>query len=384
MKKVLMGNHAISYGATLSRVQVIAAYPITPQTQVVELLSEIVANGELDAEFIKVESEHSAMAACIGASAAGARAFTATSSQGLLLMHEVLHWASRARLPIVMANINRAISPGWTIWTDQNDSLSQRDTGWMQIYTADNQEVLDSIIIGYKVAEKVSIPLMIVLDAFVLSHTYEPVDVPDQEKIDKFLPPYKPKIKLDPEDPHAFGGLTAPNIYMEFQYNHQQAMMEAKKIINEVGKEYGDITGRYYQNLSPYKVDDAEYVVITTGTISKTTNIVVDKLRDSGVKIGNLRIRTLRPFPSEEIYEQLKGKKKVFVIDRNISFGNTGIFFQEVKASLYNTDIRVPIFGFVTGLGGRDVTPELIEEIVNIGIKNEKPEEEVIWMGVKK
>ncbi len=267
MKKVLMGNHAISYGATLSRVQVIAAYPITPQTQVVELLSEIVANGELDAEFIKVESEHSAMAACIGASAAGARAFTATSSQGLLLMHEVLHWASRARLPIVMANINRAISPGWTIWTDQNDSLSQRDTGWMQIYTADNQEVLDSIIIGYKVAEKVSIPLMIVLDAFVLSHTYEPVDVPDQEKIDKFLPPYKPKIKLDPEDPHAFGGLTAPNIYMEFQYNHQQAMMEAKKIINEVGKEYGDITGRYYQNLSPYKVDDAEYVVITTGTI---------------------------------------------------------------------------------------------------------------------
>ncbi len=384
MKKVLMGNHAISYGATLSRVQVIAAYPITPQTQVVELLSEIVANGELDAEFIKVESEHSAMAACIGASAAGARAFTATSSQGLLLMHEVLHWASRARLPIVMANINRAISPGWTIWTDQNDSLSQRDTGWIQIYAADNQEVLDSIIIGYKVAEKVSLPLMVVLDAFVLSHTYEPVEIPDQDKVDKFLPPYNPKIKLDPEDPHAFGGLTAPNIYMEFQYNHQLAMMEAKKVINEVGKEYGEITGRYYQNLTPYKVEDAEYVFITSATIAKTTNIVVNELREKGIKIGNLRVRTFRPFPSEEIYETLKDKKKIFVIDRNISFGKTGIFFDEVKGSLYNSELKIPIFGFVAGLGGRDVTPELIKEIANYGIEKEKPEEEVIWMGVKK
>ncbi len=384
MKKVLMGNHAISIGATLSRAQVIAAYPITPQTQVVEKLSEIVANGELDAEFIKVESEHSAMAASIGASAAGARAFTATSAQGLLLMHEVLHWASRARLPIVMANINRALAPGWTIWTDQNDSLSQRDTGWIQLYASDNQEVLDSIIIGYKVAEKVSLPLMVVLDAFVLSHTYEPVEIPAQEKVDQYLPPYNPEWKLDIDNPHAFGGLTAPNIYMEFQYNHHNAMIEAKEVIKQAGKDFGKIFGREYGNIDKYKTEDADYLLITSGTIAKTTNLVIDTMREKGIKIGNLRVRTFRPFPTEEIRESLKNVKKVFVIDRNISYGHSGIFFEEIKASLYNTKTDIPIFGFVTGLGGRDVTPELIEEMANYGIEKEKPENDVIWMGVKK
>ncbi len=384
MKKVLMGNHAISIGATLSRAQVIAAYPITPQTQVVEKLSEIVANGELDAEFIKVESEHSAMAASIGASAAGARAFTATSAQGLLLMHEVLHWASRARLPIVMANINRALAPGWTIWTDQNDSLSQRDTGWIQLYASDNQEVLDSIIIGYKVAEKVSLPLMVVLDAFVLSHTYEPVEIPEQEKVDQYLPPYNPEWKLDIDNPHAFGGLTAPNIYMEFQYNHHNAMIEAKEVIKQAGKDFGKIFGREYGNIDKYKTEDADYLLITSGTIAKTTNLVIDTMREKGIKIGNLRVRTFRPFPTEEIRESLKNVKKVFVIDRNISYGHSGIFFEEIKASLYNTKTDIPIFGFVTGLGGRDVTPELIEEMANYGIEKEKPENDVIWMGVKK
>ncbi|HHF43445.1 MAG TPA: pyruvate ferredoxin oxidoreductase, partial [Candidatus Aminicenantes bacterium] len=213
MRKVLMGNHALSYGAMLSRVQVIAAYPITPQTQVVELLSEMCAEKILDAQFIKVESEHSAMAACLGASLAGARTFTATSAQGLALMHELLHWASGGRLPVVLGNINRAMAPGWSIWTDQNDSLSQRDTGWMQFYCGSNQEVLDSVIQAFKVAEKLHIPAMIILDAFSLSHTYEIVDVPDQEKVDKFLPPFQPKFRLTPDEPHAFGGLTSPEHY---------------------------------------------------------------------------------------------------------------------------------------------------------------------------
>jgi pyruvate/2-oxoacid:ferredoxin oxidoreductase alpha subunit len=384
MKKVLMGNHAISIGATLSRVQVIAAYPITPQTQVVEKLSEIVANGELDAEFIKVESEHSAMAASIGASAAGARAFTATSAQGLLLMHEVLHWASRARLPIVMANINRALAPGWTIWTDQNDSLSQRDTGWIQLYASDNQEVLDSLIIAYKVAEQLLLPVMVILDAFVLSHTYESVEIPEQSKVDEFLPPFNPEWKLDVNNPHAFGGLTAPNIYMEFQYNHHNAMIKAKELINKEGRAFGKIFGRTYGNIEKYKTDDADYILLTSGTLARTSNIVVDSYREKGIKLGNLRVRTFRPFPSEEIYDTLKKAKKVFVIDRNLSYGHSGIFFEETKASLYNSDLKIPIFGFVTGLGGRDVTPELITEIVEHGIKNDKPDNDVIWMGVKK
>ncbi len=383
MKKVLMGNHAVSYGATLSRVQVIAAYPITPQTQVVELLSEIVADGKLNAEFIKVESEHSAMAACIGASAAGARAFTATSAQGLALMHELLHWAARGRLPIVMANINRALAPGWTIWTDQNDSLSQRDTGWMQIYAADNQEVLDSIILAYKVSEQVLIPTMVVLDAFVLSHTYEGVEIPDQNKVDEFLPPYKPEWFLDVENPRAFGGLTGPDIYMEFQYNQHNAMVSAKNIIEKEGKEYEKLFGRYYGMLDKYKTDDAEYFLITSGTVGHTAKIVVDHYREKGIKLGNIRIRVFRPFPDDELYETLKSAKKVFVVDRNISYGATGIFYQETKAALYNKDFSAPIFGFITGLGGRDVTPELISKMVEYGLKNDKPEKEIIWMGVK-
>lgn len=382
MRKVLMGNHAISYGATLSRSQVIAAYPITPQTQVVELLSEMVADGKLEAEFIKVESEHSALAACVGASAAGARAFTATSAQGLLLMHEVLHWAGRGRLPVVMANINRAVFPGWTIWTDQNDSLSQRDTGWIQFYASDNQEVLDTIILSFRIAEKVLLPVMVNLDAFFLSHTYEAVDMPEQADVDKFLPPFQPQWKLDPQAPRAFGGLTSPAIYMEFQYNTQKAMEAALPFINEAGREYAKITGRYYGNLEGYRLEDAEVVLITSGTIGRTANIVIDELRAKGVRIGNLRIRTFRPLPVDEIAAALRGKKKALVVDRNISFGHSGIFYEEIKAGLYNRDVRPPLFGYVTGLGGRDVTPEIIHEIVDHGMKHDKPDQDVIWIGV--
>ena len=383
MRKVIMGNHALSYGAKLSKVKVIAAYPITPQTEVVELLSIMCASGELDAKFIKVESEHSAMAASMGAESVGARSFTATSSQGLALMHEVLHWAVGARLPIVMGNINRALGPPWTIWTEQNDSLSQRDTGWLQFYTSSNQEVLDTVIQAYKVSEQIMLPSMIVLDAFVLSHTSEVVDVPEQEKVDAYLPPYNPSIKMDTENPHAFGGLTKPDFYYELRYQINDAMEKAKSIIKKTGEEFAEMFGRKYGLTEPYKMEDAEYVLISSATIASTARTAIDALREKGIKLGLLRIRTFRPFPSEEIRDHLKDKKLGIVIDRNISFGKTGIFFDEIKGALYNEKNKPPIFGYIAGLGGRDVKVEDIIQIVEQSIEIKEPEKDIYWWGVK-
>ncbi len=383
MRQVLMGNHAVSWGATLSRVQVIAAYPITPQTQVVELLSEICAEKKLDAKFIKVESEHSAMAACIGASMTGARAFTATSAQGLALMHEMLHWASGARTPVVMANINRAMTPPWTIWTDQNDSLSERDTGWMQVYCQNNQEVLDSVIQAYKVSERILLPTMVILDAFVLSHTMEVVDMPEQEMVDTYLPPFKPEYKLDPEDPHAFGGLTGPDGYFELRYIMQDAMEQAKSEWEKTGKEFGEMFGREYGLVETYKADDADFLIISSATIASTARVAVDRLRERGMKIGILRIRVFRPFPVERVREIVSSVKKAMVIDRNISFGASGIFYQEVKAAMYNVSNRPPIFGIVTGLGGRDVGVRDIIQMVEDVDKMDSPRSDIIFKGVR-
>lgn len=382
MKKVITGNHAVSYGAKLSRTEVIAAYPITPQTQVVELLSEFCASGELKAKFIKVESEHSAMAACIGASIAGARAFTATSAQGLALMHELLHWAAGGRLPIVMADINRAMAPGWSVWTDQNDTLSQRDTGWMQIYCESNQEVLDSVIQGYKIAEKVSIPLMLVLDAFVLSHTSEPVDIPEQSRVDTYLPPYNPEIRIDLNNPRAFGGLLSPDYYFEMRYLLQKDMERAVQVAKEADEEFYEIFGRKYGVVEPYKCEDAKIIIVVSSTVTGTARTVIDEMREKGKKVGLLKIRFFRPFPFDDVKSVLLNAEKVAVIDRNISYGAGGIFFQEVKSALYNEKKRPPIFGFITGLGGRDVTPEIIGEIIEHTEKNEKPEENILWRGV--
>ena len=384
MEKVITGNYAASYGAKLARAQVIAAYPITPQTSVIEKLAALCADGELDARFIKVESEHSAMAACIGASATGARAFTATSGQGLLLMHEVVHWAAGARLPIVMAVINRAVAPGWNIWTDQNDTLSQRDTGWMQFYCEGNQEVLDTIIQAYKVAEQVLLPAMVILDAFVLSHTSEIVDIPDQALVDEYLPPYEPPYRLNVNDPHAFGGLAAPGEYMEFRYKMQRAMEEAKKVAREADEEFGRLFGRRYGLVEGYRLDGAEVVLVTSGTVASTSRDVVDDFRERGIKVGMLKIRLFRPFPAEEVRESLRKARKVAVIDRNISFGHGGIFAQEIKSVLYNAGLRTPLFGFIAGLGGRDVTPQLIGQVLDYTLEHDEPPADIIWMGVKR
>jgi len=382
MEKVIMGNHAVSYGAKLARAQVIAAYPITPQTQIVEMLSEFCANGLLDAKFIKVESEHSVMAACIGASSAGARAFTATSGHGLALMHEMLHWAAGARLPIVMANVNRAMGPGWSIWTEQTDSLAQRDTGWLQFYCESNQEVLDSVIQAFKIAEQVLLPTMLVLDAFVLSHTQEPVDIPDQELVDSYLPPYRAQYKLDTRDPHAFNGLVTPAHYMELRYKMQKAMEEAVEVARQVDEEFREVFGRSYGLVEKYRLEDAEVVLATSATITSTARVAVDELREEGHKIGLLKVRMFRPFPAQDVREALAGARKVAVIDRNISFGHGGIFAEEIKSALYSGAHRPPIFGFIIGLGGRDVTPASIRGIAEYTFAHDAPETEIIWRGV--
>lgn len=384
MRKVIIGNHALSYGAKVSRAQVIAAYPITPQTEVVELLSEMCAEGGgLDAKFIKVESEHSAMAACVGASSTGVRTFTATSSQGLALMHEVLHWAVGARTPVVMGNINRALGPPWTIWTEQNDSLAQRDTGWMQVYAQNNQEVLDSIIQAYKVAEQVQIPTMVVLAAFVLSHTSESVDIPEQAKVDEYLPPYEANLRVDPEDAHAFGGLTAEDGYFELRYQIQQAVNDSKALWEKTGQEFKDLFGREYGLVETYKVEDADNLIISSATLASTARETVDYLRERGEKAGLLRIRVFRPFPAEIVRDLLSSVDRAVVIDRNISFGASGIFYQEVKAAAYNLPDKPYIFGVITGLGGRDVTVKDIAGIYDDVINRDEPKSDIIWKGVK-
>lgn len=380
---VIEGTHAASYAVKLAGVQVIAAYPITPQTGVVEKLSEIVSRRELDAKFIKVESEHSAMACCIGASITGARAFTATSSQGLALMHELLHWASGSRLPIVMVNVNRAMAPPWSIYVDHNDSLSQRDTGWLQFYAESNQEVLDTVLHAYKIAEKVLLPVMINLDAFVLSHTSEPVAIPKQELVDEFLPKRDAQFKVDPDNPHAYGALVGPDAYMEMRYKLFQAMEDSREVIRKVDSEYAEKFGRSYGGMvEEYCTEGAEVVILTSATAVSTARIAVDELRSLGFPVGLVKLRTFRPFPVEELRSIAQRVGKIGVLDRNISFGATGMIYQETKAVLYNAPVRPRLFGFIAGLGGRDITTETIKDIFSFVMNHDAPDSETIWVGL--
>ncbi|NQU06203.1 MAG: pyruvate ferredoxin oxidoreductase [Calditrichaeota bacterium] len=385
MQKVLTGNQSAAWGAMCAKAQVVSAYPITPQTTVIEELAELVAKGMLDAKFIKVESEHSAMAGCIGAQATGARTFTATSSQGLALMHEELHWAGLARLPIVMANINRAMAPGWSIWTDQNDSLSQRDTGWLQFYCESNQEVLDTTIQSYKIAETVNLPVMLILDAFFLSHTYEAIDIPSQEETLKYLPPYKPSIFLDVNDPHAFGGILPQDYYMEFRYKMQVAMDEALDVAVKADEDFKAMFGRGYGVIDQYRMDDADIILVTSGTVASTTRAVIDDLQAKGQSVGMLKMKMLRPFPADLVREALAGRKRVAVLDRNICPGMGGIWTQEIRNALYHMpeDKRPPIYGYILGLGGRDVTPEVIEKIAFDVQERPVEDGEQVWIGLK-
>lgn len=325
------------------------------------------------------------MAACIGASAAGVRTFTATSSQGLALMHELLHWAALGRLPVVMADINRAMAPGWSIWSDQNDSLSQRDTGWIQLYCETNQEVLDTTVQAFKLAETVDLPVMLVLDAFFLSHTSEPVDVPDQDLVDGFLPRREARYRLDVEDPRAFGALTPPDVYMEMRLRQQEAMDRARGVFASVDEEWCRLTGRRYGAIESYRAKNAEILLVTSGTITSTTRHVVNELRDRGQAVGLIKVRMFRPFPTEELRRALGSAERVAVLDRNISPGRGGIFAEEIRAALYDMapKKRPSMYGYVVGLGGRDVTPAVIHEIVDRTRAASAPEREDLWVGVK-
>jgi pyruvate/2-oxoacid:ferredoxin oxidoreductase alpha subunit len=383
MKKILVGNHAVSWGVMLARAEVISAYPITPQTTIVEELSVLCADGRLKAKFIPVESEHSAMACCIGASAAGVRTFTATSSQGLALMHEMLHWATGARLPIVMANVNRALGSPWNIWGEQTDSLSQRDTGWLQLYCESNQEVLDTVIQAFKIAEEIRLPVMLVLDAFFLSHTAEPVEIPEQSLADDFLPRYQPEFRLDPKEPHSFGCLTQPEYFMEFRHKIQQSMLQGKAVSERVDKEFGQAFGRKYGLIEAYRCEGADLILVTSGTIASTARVVVDALREKGRKVGMVKVRLFRPFPKEELWEVLREAEKLAVVDRNVSFGVGGIFAQELRAAFCNEKTRPPIFSYIAGLGGRDVTPQVLNDVVYQTYKRSEPEEQSVWVGMR-
>jgi pyruvate/2-oxoacid:ferredoxin oxidoreductase alpha subunit len=321
------------------------------------------------------------MAALVGAASTGARAFTATSAHGLALMHEMLHWSAGARLPIVMANVNRSMGAPWSIWTDQNDSLSQRDTGWLQIYCESNQEVLDTVIQAYKIAEKVLLPVMLVLDAFVLSHTAEAVHIPDQDQVDRYLPKFNPEIKLDLKNPNALSGLCMPAHYMEFRLKMQQAMDRALDETVIADQEFQEAFGRSYGLVDPYRADDAELILVTSSTATSTARVVIDELREQGQRVGLLKIRLFRPFPAEDVRRVLSRTQKVAVIDRNIGFGSGGIFAQEVRAALYNHS-SVPVFGFIAGLGGRDITPSLIKKVINHTQNQDEPKD-MIWIGVK-
>jgi len=382
-------NHMAGYAAKAARVKVVAAYPITPQTTVVEKIADFVESGQMDAEYIRVESEHSAMVACIGAAAAGVRTFTATSSHGLALMHEALHWASGSRLPIVMAVVNRAMGAPWSIWPDFSDSLSQRDTGWMQFYCADNQEVFDTIIQAYKLCEneQVFLPAMICLEGFILSHTTAPANIPNQEEVDAFLPAYKSGWMLDVDRPYSHANLVSPEYYMEFRYMIQEAMENAKQLIPKVDKEYGKQFGREYGGMiEKYKCDGADLVMLTMGTMGSEARLTVDKLRNEGYKVGSARVRVYRPYPVEEILKLAKNVQMISTIDRHISFGMEGFLGSETKAALFNQKDRPMVASFIAGLGGRDVTADSIERMAQKSLKSMregKLEKTTEWFDLK-
>lgn len=380
MKKVLMGNHAAATAANLARVDVVAAYPITPQTQVVEMLAEMQARGEFKGRFIKVESEHSAMAVCVGAATTGARTFTATSSQGIAYMHEMLHWASGARLPIVMAEVNRALGAPWILWTDQTDSLSQRDTGWMQIYCSGGQEILDSLLLAYRVSEEVLLPAMVVYDGFVLSHTYEPVDVPSQEDADLFLSRPDYPFRLDPRKPAAYSALPSPQQYFRLRYRMNHDMQKALEAFDRAALEFQRIFGRSYGAVEPYLCDDAETILVTSGAAASTARAAVDELRKEGHKAGNLKMRIFRPFPSQALSRLPSPVKRLAVVDRNFSQGHHGIFFEEIKSALYGRPQSPEVLGFVAGLGGGDITPELLKEIWHMAHEGKADPLKPVWM----
>jgi pyruvate ferredoxin oxidoreductase alpha subunit len=412
------GNVAAALGVKLAGVQVIAAYPITPQTPLTEKLSEFIEAGEMKAEYIPVESEHSALAACIAASSTGARAFTATSANGLLYMHEQVHWAAGARLPIVMCVVNRAVGAPWNIWNDHQDSISQRDTGWIQMYACDHQQIIDSVLKAFAIAETVSIPVMVCYDGYLLSHTYMPFEVPEEKQVKRFLRPFKPHYALDPQNPANLNTVTLPDVrmdvegemahgYMEFRYLLQEDLRQTLTIAQEIEDRFTQIFGRGGNALlEPHRCNDADYIVVGLGSLTYQLRDVVETLRSEGLKVGVLGIRMYRPFPDEAAVEVLRRARGVFVIEKALSYGYEGALSSDIKAALYGcrgdgadaagglpgdrTDVTQRggpcvdgpfVRGLIAGIGGRDIRTADLTDTLRTAITGAL--DDPGWIGLK-
>jgi pyruvate/2-oxoacid:ferredoxin oxidoreductase alpha subunit len=380
VKQLLAGNYAVAEAVRLSRVQFVAAYPITPQTPIYEKLSDLENEGKLPGIMMRTESEHSAMAACISASLTGVRTFTATASQGLALMHEMLHFASGNRVPIVMCNVNRVVSAPWAFGSDQSDTLSQRDTGWMQFYCEDAQEAFDTVIQAYKIAEEVLFPIIVAIDGFFTSHFIEPIDIPDQDAVDAFLPPFAIPTRFNIEDPAYVTNVVNGEQYMGYRRRSFDDMEKARSVIARVNREYQEVMGRGYGVIEAVQTDDAEIVLVTSGAMTSTARVAIDSLRAEGYKAGLLKMKAFRPFPAREVREVLKDVPRVAVLDRNISIGKEGIWCQELKAALYPLERRPTVTGFIAGICGADVSPEMIEDMVKGALTDESARELPTWV----
>jgi len=361
---LLTGNHAVAWAARLARPKVAPGYPITPQTPILEKLTEFQADGEFDAEIITPESEHSVMAACIAASMAGVRVFTATASQGMLLMHELLHYAAGARAPIVMANVNRTVASPWAFWPDQTDSLAQRDTGWIQFYSESAQESLDTVIQAFRVAESVLVPVMVSHDAFYVSHALEPVQVPHQALVDEFLPPFAPPHRIDPDKVESWGNVVNQEMFNRHRRDIGEAMARVPSVAAEADRDWNRLTGRGWGIVERYRCDGARTVIVTMGSMCGTARDAVDAMREAGEPVGLLKVRLYRPLPVEALRAALAGVPEVLVLDRNYSPGHGGVLHQELRAALYGMDHAPTIRGLLAGVGGVNVSAQRIAEYV--------------------
>jgi len=379
---------AIAEVTKLANVDVIAAYPITPQTHIVERLAELVADGELDTQYIPVESEHSAMSACLGASAVGARTFTATAGQGLELMHEVLYVASSMRLPVVMTVINRALSAPLSVWGDHSDAMSVRDTGWIQIFVENGQEAIDNVMCAFRIGEdrRVLLPVMVHLDGFHLSHMIEPILLPERDEVNKFIPPYQHPLPLDPTKPVAMGDFAPPFIYTETKKAQEVNLRAAKEVILQCWQDFGNSFHRHYHPVECYQCEDADVLLLTMGSFSETASMAIDKMRKEGRNVGQLKLRLWRPFPFKEIRQAVKNAEVLIILDRALSFGGPGgPVCSEIRSALYSEEKKPKVISFVGGLGGRDITVDGFEEIVNKGIEisQKGSEQEFEFWGVR-
>jgi pyruvate ferredoxin oxidoreductase alpha subunit len=365
--KVVEGSYAVAHAVMCCRPDVISAYPITPQTHIVENLSQMVANGELDSEFLTVDSEFSALSVLVGASACGDRSYYSTTSQGLALMNEVLYNVSGMRLPVVMNVANRALGAPLNIWNDQQDSIGARDVGWLQIYVENVQEAVDATLQAYKIAEDAQIrtPIMVCMDGFILTHVYEPVELLDKEMAKEFLPAYQPPDILDPANPKTFGAFADPSTYTEFRYQQFEAQLKALTKIELVAREFEETFGRYYGGLlESYFVEDAEIVIVTLGSVIGTIKDAIDAMRSEGKKVGLIKVRSYRPFPVQALRKALKDASVIAVVEKDVTIGCEAGLVTDLKAAFYNSNIRTPIIGFAAGLGGRDITVKDISKIV--------------------